>query len=377
MRKKQCSVYSVISTALALCISAHMAQADKVALESGNWPGVSWSPPGDPRPGDLVRIGNGSEIHYVDAGMTRVGRIYIGSTGKGNPPSGSLTLSAGELQTASNGSLAIQVGQANDSTGVLNVTGGKLVADSGGWITVGNGVHSTGTVNLSSGSIRTNERNLTLGSAEGSTGVLNMSGGTLDIADVFFVGRTFRSQNTGRFVQSGGEARVGGRLRVGNATAAGHQPSGSVSLTGGRTTVMGDIAIANTVTGQLGEGKLSIGFQSNLSVTGEESTLILGGDGVLEFVLGPDENFNAVDLTQIALSPALSILEDSRIIIDGSALVKGGDRSITLISYPNGFGPSSNSQSNVEYEFIGFGASMEPRLEWTDTGLVLILYPEF
>jgi hypothetical protein len=349
------------------------AQAQNLALESGDWPGIAWSMGEDPRPGDQVQIGNELEVRYSASDRTRVGRILVGRSEDGLSPNGTLTIADGVLQTASNGSLAIQIGQAEASTGVLNVNGGELIADNGGWLTVGSGVNSTGIVNLSAGRIQTDSNNVSLGNAEGSTGIFTMSGGSLEIAGTFFVGRVHLASNSGQFSQSGGVLSVGGPLRIGNATAARHQLNGSVNLTGGTTTINGSIIIANTIAGQLGQGKLSVSAESSLVMSGDNSTLILGDKGELEFLLGADSAFNAIDLTAVRSRPAVSLLENSLIVVDGRGFMPTSNAPVKLLAYANGRGPSGFSLANIRYQFVDFDPSFNPGLQWTDSGLVLTL----
>lgn len=375
--------FGMLAAVAALIISPIAIQAqDKAAQASGDWPGITWSPAGDPGTGDQVNIGNAYEVDYVGPGLTRVGRLHVGSTfdGSGNTftPNGTLTVSAGTLETAGNGSIAIQVGFSDNSTGVLNVTGGLLLADGGGWLTVGSGENSMGTVNLSGGTIETATNHVTLGSAEGSTGILNMTGGTLTVANIFFAGRTNTNNNHGEFNQSAGATTIGGPLRIGNATAAGHLNTGTVLLTGGTTTVGENILIGNTSSGVLGEGTLTVGPAAGLSTTGTDSTLIIGGNGELIFQLGTNASFNSINLTSTNTGVALSFNPDSLITIDGTALQYTANYGpIELVTFNSGRGPTSSSLDNLDVSFVGFDPQFTSvQIEWTNTALLLYAIPE-
>jgi len=381
MKRKSFTLASILPalTAVTVFFNPFESHAQKVAQGSGNWTSITWDPAGNPSLGDQVNIGNDFEVNYTgDPDEGRVGRIYIGSDAGGFTPNGTLTISGGSLETASNGSLAIQVGHSENSTAVLNVTGGSLKADlsgtgSGGWLNVGNGENSTGTVNLSGfGSIET-VSNATLGSALGSLGVMNMTGGFFIVGGDFFMGRVGPNQNEGIFNQSGGATQVDGRVRVGNSTTAGFEQKGTMTLTGGSTSIAGDIDVGNTGVSDLGEGKLSVGPNAGLEITGSSSTLTLGGNAELEFILGSNDSFNAINLTAITSDPALSFFDESLISINGSSLALDDYGPINLISFGSGMGPTAGSLSNVSYDFVGFDPLFDASVAWTDTNFVLSL----
>jgi len=358
-----------------LFFSVHNVYGQKIAQESGDWPGIEWSPAGDPGLGEQVNIGNEFSVNYIGVDLTRVGRLHIGSGEGGFTPNGTLTVSSGTLQTSSTGSLAMQVGFSENSNAVLNINGGNLNPD-GGWVTVGTGLNSSGTINLSSGSVDIPAGNLSLGSSDGSTGTMNMTGGSLNVSGTLFLGRTNTNNNHGVYNQSGGIAVVNGPMRIGNATAAGHLPTGAMSLSGGITAFGDNITIGNTTSGVLGEGSLSVGPMASLVSTGNASTILLGGNAELEFVLGSTLVFNPIDLTSNTTSTALSFLADSLITVDASNLLLGEFGSIDLITFVSGRGPTLASLDNIQYALTGFEPGMSGSLSWTSTSLVLTVVPE-
>ncbi len=363
-------------------ISSTVHAVDKSAQGSGDWPGITWSPAGDPGQGDTIAIGNGYSVDYIgDDDEGRYGNLEIGSDfdGSGNTftRNGTLTISGGSLQTAANGSGAMRIGAETDSIGVLNVTGGTLDGDGVGWLTAGYGTNSNGTVNLSGSGVIQNLSNLSLGSGVGSTGTLNVSGGSLQVDTDFYVGRVSPNANQGVFNQTSGFVVIDRNLRIGNATSATHNPTGTASLTGGFTSVNGNIILGNTSNGVNGVGKLSIGPNANLSAIASDSTLMIGGDGELEFLLGSTTSFNAIDLTAATSGVALSFDVGSLITIDGSNLASDFDGTIVLATYGSGRGPTEFSLGNIVIDFANFDPALMPSVDWTDTEMLLtVMIPE-
>ncbi len=362
-------VGTLVAGALALMGTA--AADNKVAVGSGTWPGITWSPTGDPVTADTAAIGNGYSVEFIGPDTHSAGQIRIGSTDGGHTPFGTLTVSSGILQARGSGSTALQVGSSPNAVGILNVTGGTILTNSGngGWLNAGSAANSRGTINLRSGRIAVN-LHAALGSADGAVGEMTMSGGELSVVGQFMVGRRVNNVTAqGIFTQTGGKTIVG-TLYVGASNDASQNITGSVRITGGEFTAS-TVSVGRTAATGSGAGRLTVG--PDATVKGGTGAWTVSSTGELAFELGSTLVFNAVDLTAATGVNAIFFSEaGARIEINGTNLTFSESyEPVILISYLPGKGPDAVGQANVDFSYTGFADGFVPLLTWTDTGLQL------
>jgi hypothetical protein len=218
---------------------------------SGNWntPG-NWSPTGVPSTSDIVNIvltdgvartisidqvtaplgllsidltGPGTTTTTLSAGGAAVdldaGGIFVGGYSGTAPTNGRAVLnqSSGFVSTFSSSDLVVAYGAG--SSGLYNLTGGKLTINEGEFI----GLSGNGTFNQSGNSTHTVNASATgifaIGKDAGSAGNYNLSGGTLTVNAPEYLGYN----GTGTFTQSDGtHAVTGGQGLYLGFNAAGH-----------------------------------------------------------------------------------------------------------------------------------------------------------
>jgi hypothetical protein len=407
----------------AICIiplQMAFSQTISTATGSGDWDNPNlWDPAGVPDANTTdVFIPNGYTVDKSAAGTSRA-RVKVGSNASG----GTLNISGGIISSASTSIGLHEVATAANSTGTINVTGGTLrtTSNNGGGIRAGVGDNSSGFVNISSGTI-TATSGIHLGFGSNATGTMTVSGGTVNIATGtaagilglnpisnpsnnpnFFVGGLISSafNRNGVFEQTGGTVNVTDSVTiivpashednstsgdvevtaywymgVGNAQAETNNPVGTATITGGSLTANVKVGRNSDLTTAGGSGSLTIGHGA--TVQGQSQAWEVSANGTLEFRLGANDSFNAVDLTTVTTAEAIMFTQAGATLqIDGSSLLFSSDYDpITLVSYASGKGPSLASLANVNYSFIGFEPGLTADLQWTDTALVLTVVPE-
>lgn len=377
-------------TSIAFVVYAHIAEA-QTATSSGNWNDpLIWDTfvPSDNEqafiPNDLVITKNDRETAFA--------RLRVGS----NPVSGgTLVISAGRINSSNSMMGAHQIALGDYSTGKIHVDGGELTTTSsnGGGIQVAAGDNANGQLIISSGSIATTG-GIHLGTGANSTGSMIVSGGTVSVATGrgsnmnlntnpnFFVGGLVRSvhERKGVFEQTGGSFSVTDGFdgtfyyfSVGNGRMSQNNPVGTATITGGTFTANVKIGRDFDALDAGGFGVLTIG--PDASVKGLSQAWEISGNGTLEFRLGENNTFNPVDLTSVTAAQAIVFTQAGATIqVDGSSLGSPSSRApITLMQYRRGGSPSAASRANLTSNFVGFDSRLSPRLEWTDTALVLRL----
>ncbi len=153
------------------------------------------------------------------------GRLYIGGfAGTG---------SNGTVNVNTTGTLAIpsqlQLGT-NQSAGVLNLDAGSVTT--GDWTEIGNGTGSSGTLRISGGSLTKNGGNHLIVGANGATGLMAQTGGSVNVNNDIWVANAAGS--TGTLNLSSGTITNGGWSIIGRAGG-----NGTVNMTGGTWTKNG------------------------------------------------------------------------------------------------------------------------------------------
>lgn len=362
----------------------------QTAVSSGEWDDTliwdSYSVPTDNEP---AFIPDDYIITKTDAGTSNA-RIKAGSNAAG----GTLIISAGRIN-ASNSMIGVhEIALEEFGSGMILIDGGELSTSSnnGGGIQVGVGDSSNGHLRISSGAITTTG-GIHLGLGANALGEMTISGGTVTVATGtgrnmninrnpnFFVGGLVRSvhERRGVFNQTGGAFTLTDGFdgtyyyfSVGNSRVSANTPVGNATITGGSFTSNVKVGRDADVGVSGGTGLLSIGPEAD--VKGQSQAWEISGNGILQFRLGSDDSFNPVDLTTVSSPEAIVFSQDgARIQVDGSALAFSSlYRSMTLLEYQRGRGPSAASLGNLSVEFTGFDSRFNPRVEWTDTAFVLI-----
>lgn len=370
------------------------AYSQTTATSSGQWddPNI-WSSDSVPQGNEETFIPGGFIVDKTDSG-TSAARIRVGSNAAG----GTLNISNGRINSANTTIAAHRIATASNATATINVNGGELTTSSsnGGGIQVGVGGDSNGFLNITSGSITTTS-GIHLGFGANSTGTMTVSGGTVITSagtgtgmnnnnnPNFFVGALISSVDprTGVFEQTGGSVTVTDGFdgtnyyfSVGNAQSETNNPFGTATITGGSLTANVKVGRNSDLTTAGGSGLLTIG--PGATVQGQSQAWEVSGNGTLEFRLGANDSFNAVDLTTVTTAEAIMFTQEGATLrIDGSELPFSLDYDpIHLIAYESGKGPSAGSLDNITYAFVGFAPGLSASLDWTDTALVLNVIPE-
>ena len=223
------------------------------------------------------RSGNGTATINGSA-LVKVQTVTVGgqnAEGSGAYGTGTLHIDGGELQI--NDDFVI----GHLGTGTVTMTAG-LVSKSG-WIVLGDEVGSSGTFNMSGGTVNQTFGDLEIGDA--ATGTLNLSGGTLNIAGTVFTskqatgnghanvtGGTLNASamiNNGVFDFTGGNANVGvidgsGTTNVGSTQLlqVAHVRQNSLTVNGGTVKInpsgaANGVSVVNTLSINSG-GKLDL-----------------------------------------------------------------------------------------------------------------------
>lgn len=223
--------------------------------------------------GTFTGLGEGS------GSMTVGGRLYIGGSDGTN--------STGVVNVNTSGTLKVgtmvEIGT-NTSTGTLNIDKGTMNSGTAGqdsWFEVGNGVGSTGVLNMSGGEInKTGNRHFIVG-ANGATGTVNLTGGKINVNNEIWVPNGANSNGTLK-ISGSGEIVNNSWVAVGRDGST----LGKVEQTGGKWTKTGAgtsfIVGANSVGVYLHSGGL-MDVQAGDTWMGEKSTCTYTLSGTGEF----------------------------------------------------------------------------------------------
>ncbi len=272
---------------LAGIVSGSAAPGADIAWDGATGPfgsGTNWDGDTVPGSGDIAHILNGGTAQIASPDSFTIQRLVLG----GFSGTGSLEISGGMLALTLGGHNAYIGG--NDSnggtgSGILNISGGSLVAGGGEFLIGSRG--GTGTVNMTGGTF-SNTNWIIFGRDGGGTGFGNLSGdaqisktGGGDIAIGIFSGTTSivnAGDNSG--ITSNNNIRVGwgnngtGILNLtGNATATANNEFW-IGQDGGSngTLTLSDASTVNVtngfVVGRGGAGTVTLGGSSALNVGG-------------------------------------------------------------------------------------------------------------
>lgn len=183
---------------------------------------------------------------FTGGGTGDNGRLYIGGN-NGAGSNGTVNVNTTGILTVNS---QMEIGT-NTSVGVLNLDSGTIntgkAAGEDDWFEIGNGTGSTGTINMSGGSINKVGNQHFIVGANGSTGFLNISGGAINVNNEFWVANNGGSNGTLNLSGSGS-------ITNGSWVAIGRNGSvlGTVNQSGGTWTKNG--AGSSFIVGASGPG---------------------------------------------------------------------------------------------------------------------------
>lgn len=290
----------------------------------------------------------------LDAGTINVGlELQVGANTGGI---GVFNQSGGSVATTG---LAI-IGNATGSTGTYNLTAGSLSTGSNElWI----GQSGTGTFNQSAGTVSSN--NLRVG--QNGTGTFTQSGGTVTITGLAIIGNATGS--TGTYNLTGGSLSAGGELWVGqNGTATFNQSAGTVSSAnwfvigrdnGGNGTynLSGGTVNAATAGGQTVLSSFT-GGTSTLNVSGgtfnatHDLWVGEGGNGTLNVSGTGIVTTGAFDYVRVAQAGGAGVVNLDGGTLQTSGVAKGGGSS-AVVNFNGGTLKASDSRGDAGNQFIG------------------------
>lgn len=375
---------AAFAAAFAFSLEATVLASEKFPRESGDWASIEWEPTGVPIKGDEVTIGDDLSVRYTGAVSPDFSRLFVGAdAGGGSTTGGALEIVNGEIRVHANSVSAIQIGLGEGSSGSLTIDGGTLTGfgiSTGAGLQVATGENSTGSLTIKSGALELGN-GLYVGWGDGSTGRVTVEGGVVTISSngesgSFLVGSRIPDGvfSTATYRQTGGVVTVAHNyLGVGYSGSTRQVMTSVAEILGGSLTA--NVRIGRERRIQSGAGTAEMIIDSSAEVTGMDAPWQISGNGQLIFVLGEDDNFNAVDLRSVKAGPAIELTQEgAQIMVDGSQYKPGiGQRSIELIKYSEGSRPALMSEQNGRFGFEGFALGAKPELVWTETALVLNL----
>jgi len=248
--------------------------------------GDNWSDNTKPGVDDTAQLDSGDEA-LVDSTMTETcNQIHIGYT------SGAavLDITGGSLSTTG-ASPYIFIGNGGTSTGTINISGGTL----SGADQIFCGFGTTGTVNVTGGAVSSAEKTV-VGRNAGATGTWNMSGGTLSIANHLFVGES----GTGTLNITGGTITVTLDMYIGTYSGS----SGTVYLDGGTINARDLYMYADRSSMDIMEGTLVLDGNDVPTVQGYiDSNYIVAYGGDPNATLNLDYNVTTAGKTTLTATP--------------------------------------------------------------------------
>jgi autotransporter-associated beta strand protein len=242
-------------------------------------------------------------MNVSGSGAVTVTSLFVGRNSGANgsyTQTGGLLTANGTAFNAANG-VGFVVGSAVGSSGTMNVSGGTItggaplmvwggngsitISQSGAaptlvnpaWITLGQLSGAVGTITQNGGTVVTNNDNFYIGWGGGAQGFYNMHGGSMTVND-------FRTDTgTATAYQDGGLVTVNAWLRMGMGSTA----STTYTLAGGTLNVAGGNVTSpnpdNAYIGENGTGILTIGGSNG-------GTMIVSPTSVLTVALGATAN---------------------------------------------------------------------------------------
>ncbi len=320
---------------------------------SGDWSAPeSWSTGSIPVAGDAVSIAVAGAVVNLDVNYeeSRLESLNVGGSGATGAAMG---INGYNLYTSGD----IVLGESAATTGTINLTNGTVrVSDD--TIVGGSG---TGVFNQGGG-FHWLDNKLTIGQAAGGSGAYNLDDGLLYVGDRAVVGES----GTAVFHQSGGFHMVHYELIVGRFAGG----SGTLNITGG--TVSDNIATIGAGAGSSGTvlldastwntaGLLSIGVEGTGVVTVQNGgalsagSMVVGSNGT--FILDPEVANVTGDFTLMPNGQlTLDIGGDTPDLV--SQLVVGGNGTfggMILFNFMNGFAPVAGNT----FDLIRVGGSAD------------------
>ena len=297
--------------------------------------------------------------------------IVVNDTGTGTA---TMTQSGG---TVSNGSGEIWIGQNSGSTGTYNLSGGTLNASN--WLAIGRN-YATGTLNITSSGVlsHTGSQHVTIGSGGGGagTGTVNQTGGSFTAASEIWLGEA----GTATYNISGGTVNANGGLRISQSANPGtlNLQSASSGTTGGLTNggggetfstttlVMSQSTGASTV--NLDGGTLIVTQIASAGGSGTKTfnfnggTLKAGSGANATFMTGLSNAFvksggAAIDTNGQTVTIGQALLTD--VTSTGGGLTKNGNGTLTLggaNTYTGGTTLSGGTLAIANNSALGTGA---------------------
>jgi hypothetical protein len=233
------------------------------------------TPPRDFRFGDDTRTGGGVVNHTAGTinmpGWTRMG-INTGSSGTYN-------LSGGTLQATS-----FRIGESGGATATLNVTGGTVrqtdgnPADGGQWPRIGE--NGTGNVNLSAGGTISFDTRLLLAGSSTAIGTVTQTGGAFEVRHGEL---TIGDQGNATFNISGGTLRTLSPNM--DADQGGHITVGQWDNSNGQLNVSGTALVEAAVHLQLANGQATAPSTGTVTQTGGTVRVGVAGPGNLDMAV--------------------------------------------------------------------------------------------
>ncbi len=368
---------------LILVTAANGIGANVVAVGGGDWSELQWMTTAKlrvdaPGIGDSVILGGDSSVEFgLQNQLAEVGEVIVGFDNNGSysfydSANASLTISSGVLRVEGDNGIRVAFGVG--ATATLNISGGELETTVGR-LDIALGDQSSAEVHLSEGRLVT--AGTTIVSAvntpgQRAKGVLRVSGGEWK-SSIILIGRRGQGTNEALFEQTGGSVFLQGNsfLAVGQSASADSEPLGTARITGGE--FAGGVRVGREIgTDGVGFGKFIVGPEANISGGNGANAWEVGHTGEIIFELGTDRKFNPIDLRSLKATPSIVFDAGARIVVDGSKLVGStGNASITLMKFGSRSGPTAESQSAVQFEFVGFASGFSPELVWTSSELKL------
>jgi fibronectin-binding autotransporter adhesin len=303
---------------------------------------------------------NGRGTYMLGGGLLETFGITVGvlATGSGGQSGGGLTQTGGTLHTY--GSITIASGPG--STGSVELSNGTLISNNVGSV----GYQGTGTFTQTGGSLTSSD--LTVGEQVGSSGTLSLSGGISTISDIFVGGGLFNNGGAGVVTVSGTNtvANVPGKITVRNTPGSvlslqsgtlnvnsidlGGIPS-LFSWTGGTLNITNyfvnwDSGGAPSSTSTVFGSALSLSSSRTLKVDGSE---VIGGNGAFSLSVG-----NGVHTVtgNITLKPGGSISQSSSGTIGYASFTQAGG---TISSFFRNTANFTYQSGSITAQFVNDG----------------------
>jgi hypothetical protein len=277
----------------------------------------------------------GLGIYQQTGGFNDVGTMYLGYD------IGSGTYALSNTATLTVGS-ALYVGYGGGGT--MNQSGGSLTVTNGAELVIAYFPNSSGTYNLSGGTLNT--PGLRIGDDSMANGSFVHSGGTATIsADLELA--TFSTSSAGAYTMTGGRLVVGRNIMLGEAGSAEFmQSGGTVLLTGGGTNglLIGLAPVSGTNPASIGSytlsgtgvlsvtGRVSVGFAGNGTFLQTGGQNLINGGLVLASATGT--NTSAADYT--LQGGTLQVTGTIQLNAGGTFTQSGGTLSFTTFNMDGG-----------------------------------------